>query len=62
VADEVGCRCILTDAYPDKAGWYARYGFLPLEGAATTSPQKMFLDVRTIRRASSFESSPAERG
>ena len=59
VADEVGCRCIVTDAYPDKAGWYARYGFIPLEGASATSPQKMFLDVRTIRRASSFESSPA---
>ena len=61
VADEVGCRCIVTDAYPDKAGWYARYGFLPLEGAAATSPQRMFLDVRTIRRASSIDSFPAER-
>jgi GNAT superfamily N-acetyltransferase len=61
VADEVGCRCIITDAYPDKAGWYARYGFLPLEGTAATSPQKMFLDVRTIRRALSAESSSAER-
>ncbi len=61
VADEVGCRCIVTDAYRDKAGWYARYGFLPLEGAATGGALKMFLDVRTIRRASSFESSPAER-
>ena len=61
VADEVGCRCIITDAYPDKAGWYARYGFVPIEGAAASSPQKMFLDVRTIRRATSFESSPAER-
>jgi GNAT superfamily N-acetyltransferase len=61
VADEVGCRCIITDAYPDKAGWYARYGFLPLEGAAATSPQRMFLDVRTIRRASSIDSFPTER-
>ena len=61
VADEVGCRCIVTDAYPDKAGWYARYGFIPLEGASASGPQRMFLDVRTIRRASSFESSPAER-
>ena len=61
VADEVGCRCIITDAYPDKAGWYARYGFIPLEGTAATSPQKMFLDVRTIRRALSSESSSAER-
>lgn len=58
VADEVGCRCIITDAYPDKVGWYARYGFLPLEGTTGGGVQKMFLDVRTIRRASSFESSP----
>ena len=61
VADEVGCRCIVTDAYPEKVGWYARYGFIPLEGASASGPQRMFLDVRTIRRASSFESSPAER-
>ena len=61
VADEVGCRCIITDAYPDKAGWYARYGFLPLECTAATSSQKMFLDVRTVRRAFSSESSSAER-
>jgi GNAT superfamily N-acetyltransferase len=61
VADEVGCRCLITDAYPDKAGWYARYGFLPLEGASANRPQKMFLDVRTIRRASSSASSPADR-
>ena len=61
VADEVGCRCIITDAYPDKVGWYARYGFLPIEGGVATSPQKMFLDVRTIRRASSIDSFLPER-
>ena len=61
VADEVGCRCIITDAYPDKVGWYARYGFVPIEGAAASSPQKMFLDVRTIRRASSIDSFLPER-
>jgi GNAT superfamily N-acetyltransferase len=61
VADEVGCRCIITYAYPDKAGWYARYGFLPLEGASATGPQKMFLNVRMIRRALPSESSSAER-
>jgi hypothetical protein len=59
VADDVGCRCIVTDAYPDKASWYARYGFIPIKGATGSGPQKMFLDVRTIRRALSFESSPA---
>lgn len=61
VADEVGCRCIITDAYPEKTGWYARYGFISVEEAAASGPQKMFLDLRTIRRALSQESSPAER-
>lgn len=61
VADEVGCRCIVTDAYPDTAGWYARYGFLPLEGDTECGLQKMFLDVRTIRRAASAESLPDNR-
>ena len=51
VADEVGCRCMITDAYSDRVGWYARYGFIPIEGAHKVSPQKMFLDVRTIRAA-----------
>ena len=51
VADEVGCRCIVTDAYPDRIGWYARYGFVPIEGAAKTGPQRMFLDLRTVRAA-----------
>jgi predicted N-acetyltransferase YhbS len=51
VANEVGCRCIITDAYRDRAGWYARYGFVPIEGVAGTGPQRMFLDVRTIRAA-----------
>lgn len=49
VADDVGCRCIITDAYRDRVGWCARYGFVPLEGAAVDGPQRMFLDIRTIR-------------
>ena len=51
VADEVGCRCIITDAYRDRVNWYARYGFVPIHGAAETGPQRMFLDLRTIRAA-----------
>lgn len=51
VADDVGCRCILTDAYRDRVDWYARYGFIPLEGASEGTPQRMFLDIRTIRLA-----------
>ena len=51
VADDVGCRCIITDAYRDRVDWYARYGFVVLEGAAESGPQRMFLDIRTIRLA-----------
>lgn len=51
VADEVGCRCIITDAYRDRISWYARYGFVPIEGAAEGCPRRMFLDVRTVRAA-----------
>lgn len=51
VADDVGCRCIITDAYRERTDWYARYGFVPLEGAAETGPQRMFLDIRTLRLA-----------
>lgn len=51
VADDVGCRCIITDAYRDRVDWYARYGFVALEGAAESGPQRMFLDIRTIRMA-----------
>jgi predicted N-acetyltransferase YhbS len=51
VSGEVGCRCVITDAYRDRMSWYARYGFVPIEGAATDGPQRMFLDIRTIRKA-----------
>jgi len=51
VADDVGCRCIITDAYRDKIDWYARYGFVALEGPAESGPHRMFLDIRTIRMA-----------
>jgi predicted N-acetyltransferase YhbS len=51
VADEVGCRCIITDAYRDRVNWYARYGFVPIEGVAATGPQRMFLDMRTVHAA-----------
>jgi GNAT superfamily N-acetyltransferase len=51
VADEVGCRCIITDAYPHRVPWYAQFGFVPLAAPAPANPQRMFLDIRTIRAA-----------
>ena len=50
-ADEVGCRCIVTDAYRDRISWYAQYGFVPIQGAAENGPQRMFLDLRSVRAA-----------
>ena len=50
VSEQVGCRCIITDAYRDKMSWYAKYGFLPLEGGAENQPtQRMFFDIRTLK-------------
>lgn len=51
LADEAGCRCIITDAYRDRISWYERYGFVPIEGAPESGPQRMFLDLRTVRAA-----------
>ena len=51
VADEVGCRCIVTDAYRDRIGCYVQYGFVPIEGAAEGAPLRMFLGLRTVRTA-----------
>ncbi len=48
VADQVGCRCVSTEVYRDRVFWYARYGFVPIEGTAATGPQRMFLDMRTV--------------
>lgn len=57
VANEVGCRYIVTDSYPHRLSWYAKYGFVPIEGAVEGGPLKMFLDIRMIRAALSAEKS-----
>jgi GNAT superfamily N-acetyltransferase len=51
VAEQSGCRCLITEAYTDRIDWYAKFGFIALEGGASTHTQKMFLDVRTLRDA-----------
>ena len=50
VSDQVGCRCVIVDAYPTAVRWYQRYGFCPIEGAEGRSV-RMFLDIRTVRAA-----------
>jgi len=50
VSEQIGCRCIITDAYRDKVSWYAKYGFIPLEGGSENQPtRRMFLDIRTLK-------------
>jgi GNAT superfamily N-acetyltransferase len=51
VSEQVGCRCVITEAYPERVEWYARYGFVPLDGEANKRVRKMFLDIRTIKAA-----------
>jgi GNAT superfamily N-acetyltransferase len=51
VANEIGCRCIATDAYRERTGWYAKYGFVEIDPISDTGPQRMILDLRTIRAA-----------
>jgi GNAT superfamily N-acetyltransferase len=51
VSEQVGCRCVITDAYRDRVGWYAKYGFVALEGSDPAGPRRMFLDIRTLRAA-----------
>jgi GNAT superfamily N-acetyltransferase len=52
VSEQVGCRCIITDAYRHKVSWYAKYGFIPLEGGGEDkTTQRMFLDIRTLKAA-----------
>jgi predicted N-acetyltransferase YhbS len=51
VSEQVGCRCVITAAYPERVGWYARYGFIALEGETDKRVRKMFLDIRTLKAA-----------
>jgi len=51
VSTEAGCRAVITDAYRERAGWYAKYGFEEIEGNANDRTVRMFLDLRTVRGA-----------
>ena len=50
VSEQVGCRCVIVDAYPAALDWYQRYGFVPTERGKGGSV-RMYLDIRTIRAA-----------
>jgi len=52
VSKQVGCRCLVVDAYRTALEWYAKYGFIPIEEGKSGSV-RMYLDIRTIEVARS---------
>ena len=50
VSAQVGCRCVIVDAYRTAIEWYERYGFAPLEGGQGMTV-RMYLDIRTVKMA-----------
>jgi GNAT superfamily N-acetyltransferase len=49
---QVGCRCLIVDAYPTAVTWYQRFGLLKIEGGASSSrTTRMFIDLRTVAKA-----------
>jgi GNAT superfamily N-acetyltransferase len=52
VAKQVGCRCVIVDAYRTALDWYGKYGFIPIEEGRSGSV-RMYLDIRTIEVARS---------
>jgi GNAT superfamily N-acetyltransferase len=50
VSEQVGCRCVIVDAYRTASEWYQRYGFAPIEGGKGITV-RMYLDIRTVKMA-----------
>lgn len=48
VSQQIGCRAVIVDAYPQPVAWYERYGFQAIQGSESRSI-RMYLDIRTVR-------------
>jgi GNAT superfamily N-acetyltransferase len=49
---QVGCRCLIVDAFPTAVTWYQKFGLLKVEGGAPSSrTTRMFIDLRTVAKA-----------
>jgi GNAT superfamily N-acetyltransferase len=46
-----GYRYVIVDAYSTAVGWYAKYGFTAINGPSPNGMQPMFIDVRTLLKA-----------
>jgi GNAT superfamily N-acetyltransferase len=55
IGRQVGCRCLIVDAYPGAVDWYARFGFIQIEGARSgAATQKMIIDLRTVAKSQAW--------
>lgn len=57
LADDLGCVGVVVDAYTERVGFYAQYGFFEIdvvegESSARPQPTPMFLALSEIRAAS----------
>jgi len=49
IRGEIGCRCLILDAYPGAVIWYQQFGFIPLRSPDPKArTQKMLMDLRTL--------------
>ena len=60
IGKQVGCRCLIVDAYPSAVDWYTKFGLMEIQGTGLVLPQqkssitrKMFIDLQTIEKAKS---------
>ena len=49
---QIGCRYLVVDAYSTAVGWYAKYGFIAIDGPTVGGVQPMFIDLKTLQAAS----------
>lgn len=51
IEQNIGCRCIVVDAYPSAVDWYKKFGFIKVsDPAPNSSTCKMILDLRTVTK------------
>lgn len=52
VREQIGCRCLIVDAYPGAVPWYQQFGFTVIAGTPAGVPtEKMVIDLRTVEAA-----------
>ncbi|MGD1105240.1 MAG: GNAT family N-acetyltransferase [Terriglobia bacterium] len=63
IGQNVGCRCIVVDAYPTALDWYKKFGFIVVnDPVSASSTYKMILDLRTVTKALFTKQSTAISG